>query len=281
MPDNSRIQDDAPLASTNRLSQLYCDLRARCSHPFRTTISLSGRHRQLQDVLVVFAAHCPDTHTSRTERLLHHRVSYTGHVAAQSLGPCAWHPGPTRVNIMTDLRTRTSVTADADGNCTRKTEPDADNTPNRWRVARRSRVRIRVAQRSVVLNPVPSGDPGNKRRVRPLVRAIAFEMRLRDRPTPAHTSLQCICVSGSPSPSPSPSPLTPPSPSSCEPVEASRNAANCAHPPVEPLAATIARRARLSRSSTGPTSPLLVGRAGRLRRRLARAGATGGDESRE
>ncbi|KAF8157664.1 hypothetical protein K438DRAFT_1620716, partial [Mycena galopus ATCC 62051] len=53
-------QDDGPLASTTRLSQLCCDLRAWGTDPHRTTMSISRRRRQLRDVLAVFETRCPD-----------------------------------------------------------------------------------------------------------------------------------------------------------------------------------------------------------------------------
>ncbi|KAJ7804814.1 hypothetical protein B0H14DRAFT_3485841 [Mycena olivaceomarginata] len=67
---------------TARLSQLCCDLRARGTDPHRTTMSISGSCRRLQDVFAVFAARRSVTMTSHACRTYIHFLiafSHTGH----------------------------------------------------------------------------------------------------------------------------------------------------------------------------------------------------------
>jgi hypothetical protein len=214
-------------------------------------MSISGRCRQLQDVFAVFAARrsaMMTSHARRTEIHFLIAFSHTGHEKPLRVWVLALVPSPSRVNIVCLIdfpRTSTSATVDTDalGNCTRNTERDTDK--DCMRTVRRpstlhaglvlilvldldseslmrravEHVRRWVAQRSVVLNPLPSGRRGRRAPCDASPQTIAFGTRLHNR-LPRTRALNLKCASGVPSlPTPSSS-------SSRNPREASLAAAS-------------------------------------------------------
>ncbi|KAJ7792790.1 hypothetical protein B0H14DRAFT_2623501 [Mycena olivaceomarginata] len=128
-----RARMQTTLASTRhhtaRLSQLCCDLRARGTDPHRTTMSISGSCRRLQDVFAVFAARRSVTMTSHACCTYIHFLiafSHTGHDEPLRVWVLALVPSPSRLNIVFLIDFPRTVDTDALGNCTRNTARDTD-----------------------------------------------------------------------------------------------------------------------------------------------------------